>query len=141
MIKELIQKYKKLKIDTTAVKRYVEPKVETVNLEREFPIEIIASTMENRALAPLEELEDFWSFITNEGVNLSNIQRFIPIIQEEILKQYPDFKILDLSSGEWYLTEEKVKWLKNWYKKQNGTSLTIKSLKKGYTKSLTIQDK
>ncbi len=141
MIKELIQKYKKLKIETTTVKEYTAPKVETVNLEREFPIEIIASTMENRALAPLEDLEDFWSFITNEEVSLSNIQRFIPIIQREILNQYPNFKILDLSSDEWYLKEDKVKWLKNWYREQNGVSLTIKSLKKGYTKTLTIQDK
>lgn len=141
MIKEIIQKYKNIKTEANIVKEYIAPKVETIKLEREFPIEIIASTIENRALAPLEELEDFWSFITNEEVTLSNIQRFMPIIQEEILKQYPNFKILDLSSNEWYLNEEKVKWLKNWYREHNGTSLTIKSLKKGYTKSLTIQDK
>ena len=131
MIKELIQKYKKLKIETTTVKKYTQPKVETVNLEREFPIEIIASTMENRALAPLEDLEDFWSFITNEEVNLSNIQSICDMI----------FAVIDVSSDEWYLKEEKVKWLKNWYREQNGNSLTVKSLKKGYTKTLTIQDK
>ena len=87
------------------------------------------------------QVKDFWSFITNEEVSLSNIQRFIPIIQREILNQYPNFKILDLSSDEWCLKEEKVKWLKNWYREQNGNSLTVKSLKKGYTKTLTIQDK
>ena len=141
MIKELIQKYKNIKTEANIVKEYTVTKVETVKLEREFPIEIIASTIENRALAPLEELEDFWSFITNEEVSLSNIQRFIPIIQREILNQYPNFKILDLSSDEWCLKEEKVKWLKNWYREQNGNSLTVKSLKKGYTKTLTIQDK
>ena len=144
MIKELIQKYKNVKTETIKVKEYKEyiaPKVETVKLEREFSIEIIASTMENRALASSEELEDFWSFITNEDVNISNIQRFISIIQEEILKQYPDFKILGFQDKEWYLEEEKVKRIKNWYKTQNGKSLTIKSLKKGYTKALTIQDK
>ncbi len=141
MIKELIQKYKNLKTDTATIKKYKTTKVETAKLEREFPIEVIAATLENRALAPLEDLEDFWCFITNEEVNLSNIQRFIPTIQNELLKQYPDFKILGLSSNELYLDEERVIWLNNWYKKHNGNSLTIKSLKKGYTKVLTIQDK
>ena len=103
MIKEFIQKYKNLKHQTALVKDYTVSKTETVNLEREFPIEVIASTIENRALAPLEKIEEFWCFITNETVDLSNIYRFLPIIQDEILRQYPDFKILDLSSGEWYL--------------------------------------
>ena len=141
MIKEFIQKYKNLKTKTIILKEYKRPKTETIKLEREFPIEVIAATLENRLLAPLEDIEDFWCFITNESVDLSNIQRFLPTIQSEILKQYPDFKILGLSSNELYLDTSRVNWLNSWYKKYNGETLTIKSLKKGYIKTLTMQDK
>lgn len=141
MIKELIQKYKNLKTETTIIKEYKTPKVETKKLEREFPIEVIAASFENRLLAPLEAIEDFWCFVTNETVDLSNIQRFLPIIQKEILEQYPDFQILGLSSNELYLDTARVNWLNNWYKKHNGDTLVIKSLKKGYIKTLTMQDK
>lgn len=141
MIKELIEKYKKLKKETVIIKEYGSPKIETVQLEREFPIEVIASTLENRLLVPLEDIEDFWSFITNENVNISNIQRFLPIIQNEIFKQNPNFKILGMSNNEIYLSESEIKWLNKWYKEHNGSTIIIKSLKKGCIKTLTMQDK
>ena len=141
MIKELIQKYKNLKNDTTTIKKYKATKVETAKLEREFPIEVIASIFESRLFAPLDEIEDLVSFITNEEVNLSNIQRFIPTIQSEILKQHPNLKTISLYNYEIYLTPSRVEYTKEWYRKQNGSSLIIQSLKKGYTKVLTMQDK
>lgn len=141
MIKELIQKYKNIKTEANIVKEYIAPKVETVKLEREFPIEVIASIFEGRLFAPLNEIEEFASFITNENVDLTNIQRFIPTIQCEILKQHPNLKTLNFFNYERCLESNRVESTNNWYKKQNGDSLTIKSLKKGYTKSLTIQDK
>ena len=58
MIKELIEKYKKIKEETIIIKENIPPKIETIQLEREFPIEVIASTIENRLLAPLEDIED-----------------------------------------------------------------------------------
>lgn len=141
MRKELLQKYKNLKTDTTTIKKYKTTKIETTKLEREFPIEVIASIFESRLFAPLEEIEDFVCFITNENVDLSNIQRFIPTIQSEILKQHPTLKTISLHNYEICLTPSRVEYTKEWYREQNGNSLTIKSLKKGYTKVLTIQDK
>lgn len=141
MIKELIEKYKKLKKETVIIKEYGSPKIETVQLEREFPIEVIASIFENRLFAPLEEIEDFASFITNENVNLSNIQRFIPTIQNEILKQYPNLNVLCFSNNEICLSPRRIEWTKDWYIKHNGNTLMIKSLKKGCIKTLTMQDK
>lgn len=138
MIKELIEKYKKIKEETIIIKENIPPKIETIQLEREFPIEVIASTLENRLLAPLEDIEDFWNFITNENVNLSNIQRFLTTIQNEIFKQYPNFKILGLSNNELYLSDTEVTWLNNWYKEYNGDTIVIKSLKKGCIKTLTM---
>lgn len=138
MIKELIEKYKKIKEETIIIKENIPPKIETIQLEREFPIEVIASTLENRLLAPLEDIEDFWNFITNENVNLSNIQRFLTTIQNEIFKQYPNFIILGLSNNELYLSDTEVTWLNNWYKEHNGDTIVIKSLKKGCIKTLTM---
>ena len=141
MIKEFIQKYKNLKTETIILKEYKRPKTETIKLEREFPIEVIASIFESRLFAPLEEIEDFVCFITNENVDLSNIQRFIPTIQSEILKQHPNLKTICLHNYEICLTPSRVEYTKEWYREQNGNSLTIKSLKKGYIKTLTMQDK
>ena len=141
MIKHLIEKYKNLKTETVIIKEYKTPKIETIKLEREFPIEVIASIFEGRLFAPLKEIEDFASFITNENIDLSNIQRFIPTIQCEVLRQHPNLKTISLFNYENCFTTSRTEWTKNWYREQNGASLTIKSLKKGYIKTLETQDK
>jgi len=114
--------------------------VETENIEKIFSIDVIASTFENRLLCNYNLIEDFWCFITNENVNLSNIERFMPIIKEEILNQYPDLKIRNYPGADWYLSDEEVIKIKNWYRENNDEYLKIKSIKKGYTKTLKMQD-
>ena len=52
----------------------------------------------------------------------------------EIYNQYPEFKILDINKH--FLNEFEVEYLINWYKKNNGDKFIIKSIKKGYTKTL-----
>lgn len=140
MKKDIIKKYKKIKNELEQIKDKKEIYVETENLEKEFPIEVIASTLENRFLAPLEDIENFWCFITNENVNLSNIYRFKNIIENEVLKQYPNFKVLNYSSNNWFLEEEEAEFIKKWYIENNEKYINIKSIKKGYSKVLSIQD-
>lgn len=110
--------------------------IETKQLEKEYPIEVIASTFENRLLAKYDLIEDFWSFITNENVNLSNINRFLNFIKEEVMRQNPNLKILSYSSNQEIINEQEIEKINNWYKMKNGDFIVIKSLKKGYTKTL-----
>lgn len=140
MKKNILKKYKKLKNELEQIKSEHEVYVETENLERTFSIEVIASTLENRLLAPLDEIKDFWCFITNENVDLSNIYRFKNIIEHEILEQYPNLKILNSSSNKWFLNEDETEFIKKWYINNNGKYISIKSIKKGYSKVLSIQD-
>lgn len=140
MKKNILKKYKKLKNELEQIKSVHEVYVETENLERTFSIEVIASTLENRLLAPLDEIKDFWCFITNENVDLSNIYRFKNIIEHEILEQYPNLKILNSSSNKWFLNEDETEFIKKWYINNNGKYISIKSIKKGYSKVLSIQD-
>ena len=140
MRKSLLKKYKELQ---NKIKYYKKIKyTETENMEREFPIEVIASTFEKRYLidekhsAKFDEvLKDFWCFITNEDVNLSNIERFNSIIQNEILKQHPNLHIYNYPTLFWYINDETRKELIDWYKNKNGETIKIKSLKKGYIKN------
>lgn len=140
MKKDILKKYKKIKNELEQINNKNEIYVETENLERIFPIEVIASTLENRLLASLEEIKDFWCFITNENVDLSNIYRFKNIIENEVLKQYPNLKVLNYSSNNWFLEEEEAEFIKKWYIENNEKYINIKSIKKGYTKTLSIQD-
>lgn len=143
MIKTLKNKYKDLKMQTQKIKEKKEGQyIRTENVERIFPIEVIASTFENRLLANnYEIIRDFWSFITNESVDLSNITRFNSIIEQEILEQHPNLKILDYSSGKWYLDNDEIDYIKKWYREQNGDFIAIKSIKKGYEKVLKMQER
>ena len=140
MKKETLKKnYKKLREEVIILQQN-KFCAETNNLEKEYPIEVIASTFENRLLADYELLIDFWCFITNENVDLSNVNRFIPIIEQEVILQHPDLKILNFGGPEVALKETQIETIKNWYRKHNGDTIVIKSLKKGYTKTLEIQD-
>lgn len=131
--------YKKVKNLITKKERVAIEAINTENLERIFPIEVVASTFENRLLTDYNKLQEFWCFITNEDVNITNIERFVPIIREEILNQYPDIKIREYSTDNRYLSNEEIIYLKEWYKTNNGKTINIKSIKKGYTKTLKMQ--
>ena len=134
LIKEILNELKK--INNNIEKNIEKPiYIETDNLEKEFPIEVIASHFEGRLLnIDFKDLKEFWDFITNEDVNISNMERFKKIINKEIYNQYPEFKILDINKH--FLNEFEVEYLINWYKKNNGDKFIIKSIKKGYTKTL-----
>lgn len=139
MKKNLLKKYKEIRNNINYYKKI--KYTETENLEREFPIEVIASTFEKRYLINEENaenfdevLKDFWCFITNEEVNLSNIDRFNNIIQNEILKQHPDLHIYNYPTLFWNINDEIRKDIIDWYKSKNGKTIKIKSLKKGYIK-------
>lgn len=79
-------------------------------------------------------MKDFWNFITNENVDLSNIERFNEIIKEEILKQHNNLKIYDVKSNDTKFSNAFIHKLIEWYKVNNGDTLKIKSLKKGIGK-------
>ena len=138
---EIIYNYKRLKYNLeqnkSCKKDYY---TETDNLEKEFPVEVIASHFERRLLnIEYNELKEFWDFLTNEDVNMNNLYRFIFIINNEIFEQIPNFKVLDIN--QYFLNEFEIEYLINWYKEKNGDKIKIKSIKKGYTKTLKIQDK
>lgn len=140
MKKETLKKnYKKLKEEAMIIKEN-NFCAETNNLEKEYPIEVIASTFENRLLADYELLIDFWCFITNENVDISNIQRFIPIIEQEVMSQHPGLKILNFGGSAVTLKDSQMESIKSWYRTHNGEKILIKSLKKGYTKTLELQE-
>lgn len=150
-MKKILKKYKELinelKSDSikhkyNSIENNSEIYTETENIVKIFPIEVVASTFENRLLAENYDIvKDFWTFITNENVDLSNITRFENIIKQEILEQYPNLKILNYRNDRWFLDDGEVDFVRNWYKEQNGEFIIIKSIKKGYEKVLKLQQK
>ena len=111
--------------------------IRTVRYEKEFDIAIIASIFENRLLTDYKNILKFCTFITGEEVDLSNLHRFSPIIINIILEQYPTLKVLDYSLKKGPLDYYHIKYVINWYIKNNGNTLKVKSVKKGRSKKLT----
>lgn len=119
--------------------------MESVNLEREFDIEIIASVIENKMLT-LENhpkkidifsnnILELCSFITGEEVNYGNLVRFGPIIRQLIIEQYPSIhRLTPVGAND--LDDDKIFKLIKYYKDNYGDKLLIKSLKKGMIKTL-----
>lgn len=114
--------------------------IETDNLKREFPVEVIVAALENRYIVNYELVKEFWEFITNENVDLSNINRFWPTIEREILRQHPDLTKFNFIRTNTHIDDNEIYSFINWYKNKYGNTLEIKSIKKGYTKTLKMQE-
>lgn len=132
--------------------RIINKKIENEKEEKYFRIEVIASIFDNRYICDEEssftigdEIGEFCSYITGEKINLSSFlssaseyyPQVVSLVKELLLEQYPDFKPYTYPKGQGYNINEVI----NWYRSTYGKYLLIFPPKKGYLKTLKLQEK